>query len=513
MIPTPSVRSRLRNLWTHHRGAASRRGQLRRALVGTLSLTLLATTMLGSPAAATETPAPVVTASLLGKPYPPDQLGLGGYCLVCESPAAVRSTRPWLQARVSHPDGALLNFVRFQVRTMSGSLVSAGVVRDVSSGAIAQWRPSLELTDGETYQFRVRAHSRGGSSDWSPDFVFTVDTTPPGAPVVWSDFYLPKDTGTWNGGVGQPGPFTFDPDGATDVVEFHYRWLNGDGAVVPVAAGMPAEDVMITPVADMEQVLRVRAVDHAGNVSDWTSYAFLVKPEPPEFLQWKFDEGQGDQALPTNGDPTYAGTLRGSATWGPSGINPSNPAATGTAIVLDGDGYVEMGTVLSTDYHAGFTVMAWVKPDSFADRTVVVSQNGLADTMAALVYDPAANSGQGGWCFEVRHGDGLPDVTSACSSRLPQPGEWVHLAGSYDPLAGQIRLVVDGGPYNGDPVPGTVTTAPAPSAWAATGTFTVGAGLDADHLIGSIDEVRAHQRVLSESEITFAFLQCRYGAC
>src|SRR5690606_35570555 len=144
------------------------------------------------------------------------------------------------------------------------------------------------------------------------------------------------DTGTWNGGVGQPRVFHFGPAGADDVVTYQWRW-NGEAQVH--SADVPkgsSHTLVLAPPGDLEQLLEVRTVDHAGSTSPWQAYPFYVKPQPADAGYWKFDDGGGTVAASAVGGPELAGQLRVGAAWAPSGINPDDPQASGTAVLLDG---------------------------------------------------------------------------------------------------------------------------------------------------------------------------------
>jgi hypothetical protein len=453
-------------------------------------------------------------------PRTPDRLAVSGDCYQqCSSPAVIRTLRPTLEARVRDHHSASMD-VTFQLRTESGTLIATGTDNSVNSGGTASWTPAT-LQQEQTYRFRVRAKNAHLNSEWSDYFYFTVDTNPPDAPTVESDLYQHRDTGTWNGGVGQAGGFTIDPNGSGDVIEYQYRWLDGSQTTVPVSKGQPAT-VSLTPPAELEQVLQVRSVDHAGNISPWRAYPFLVRPQPVDVAYWKFDEGQGSHAGPATGGSAYVGLLHGGASWAESGINQFDPEASGTAVALDGlSGFVQMPRTLATNHAAGWSVTAWVNPSSLDGDRTVVSQDGAVHNMFRLHYRASANGGDGGWCFTVRDADSLlATETSLCSpADQVHLGSWTHLAAAYDAPQNVIRLWVDGGPNNGEWPPGWSGEVAAPGAWAAGGAFSVGrarsgaSGSHGEHWHGRIDEVRAHQVVLEEFEIQHTFLQCRYANC
>jgi hypothetical protein len=414
-----------------------------------------------------------------------------------------------------------LTVIEFQLRNSADVLVATGTDSGVNSGSVADWTPGSNLVQEATYRFRVRAKNAHLWSSWSGYFTFTVDTSPPATPSVSSPLYLNIDTGSWNGGVGQAGSFTLGPAGSGDVIEYNWRWLGGGWNPVGVATG--ASHVLgLSPPGDMEQVLQVRSVDHAGNMSSIRSYAFLVRPQPVDVAWWKFDEGAGTIAGASTGGTAYDGVLHGDVAWVGSEVNPFDPQAAGAAVSLDGaGGHVQMPRVLATNHAAGWSVTAWVYASDLSGDRTVVAQDGAVHNMFRVHFRASANGGQGGWCFTVRESDSLQagevSVCSPADQVIPQ--QWMHLAAVYDQPAGQLRLWVDAGPNNGEWPPGWVGEVNAPAGWAGTGGFQVGrartgtTGGFGEYWHGRVDEVRAHQRVLTEFEIQETFLMCRFATC
>jgi hypothetical protein len=450
------------------------------------------------------------------KPVKPTNLAITSNCYPgeCASPAMVRTRRPTLKAKVRDPNGDKMR-VQFEVRNSTKKTVMASTtaVTNVSSGSSPTWRTPT-LPQEKRYYFRVRAKDSVGWGPWSGYYEFFVDTQAPATPLVSGDPYTHKDTGEWNGGAGQPGSFAFDPNGANDVIAYQWRINGGSVTTENVSAGA-GYDAEITPLGELEQLLEVRSIDHAGNASAWRPYPFYVRPQPVDVAYWKFDEGSGTTAGTTSGEPAYAGTLYGGASWAASEIGLFDPGASGTAVSLDGtDDYVEMPRVVATSHAAGFSVSAWVRPDALAGYQTVVAQHG-AQTYAFRLYYRAVSDQ---WCFRVMHDDDpAASGTMVCSALAPQAGVWTHLAGVYDRPAGMLRLYVNGGPNVFDPElgPGTMDEVPVPALWASTGSFAVGRRLTqgAEWWAGRIDEVRAYQRVLLDADVQEMFLSCRLGTC
>lgn len=193
---------------------------------------------------------PYVTLVYNRTPNVPTNLKIDSCYSVCTSPAVVRSGTPQLTATVSDPDGGTLR-AEYQVyNSTKGTLMakSGTAVTGVSSGTARPWRvvplTGSALADG-TYHWRVKACDAYLCSDnYSVWFTFTVTTQDPSLPTVSSTGYTEKSTGAWNGGPGQPGSFTYGPNGATEVAEYIYQ-LNSDSAVT-VPAGTPQAQMLTT---------------------------------------------------------------------------------------------------------------------------------------------------------------------------------------------------------------------------------------------------------------------------
>jgi Concanavalin A-like lectin/glucanases superfamily len=458
-----------------------------------------------------------LTATYNLMPNRPTNLAVAGDCFQsCASPAILRADRPTLQARVVDPNRDVLD-VQFQVVYDSTGQVVADSGTSVSnraSGTTASWRTTA-LPQDQWLRWRVRArdvHNVWGP--WGGWFEMLIDTTAPFSPLVGSSLYRHVSSGTWNGGIGVPGQFTFDPNTATDVVAFEWKFLDGNVTRVSVNPGA-TRTVSIAPAGDLRQTLQVRAIDRAGNTSGWSGYSFLVRPQPTDVAHWKFDEGTGLVANPTAGGGSYQGALQGGAGWTNSGLNPNDPAASGKAVALAGTGWVEMPNLLDTTHPAGFSVSAWVYPTSLPGYRTVLAQEGENEAMFRLEYRPDVNA----WCFTLRHTDSATAATSkACASQPPRLNQWTSLVGVYDPLTDKLRLYVNGPPSFTNPN-GQKVEVDAPAPWRSTGLFSVGLTRPGPHATaanywnGHVDEVRAHQRILTDAEVLQFYLSCRLDTC
>jgi hypothetical protein len=187
------------------------------------------------------------------------------------------------------------------------------------------------------------------------------------------------------------------------------------------------------------------------------------------------DESGSGHALSTTGGVTRVAGKRGAAAWQFDGTT--------------GSAYAD-GPVLTTN--ASFTVSAWVRLDRTGDWGTAVSQDGPTNSGFALGYD----AWTGRWAFLMSAPDngGVAGITRSLGSVVP--GVWTHLTGVYDNVKGEMRIYVNGR------LAGASTYK---STWTATGALVVGRsrnyGGPVDYWPGAVDEVRAENRVLPETEI------------
>ncbi|MEV6802615.1 DNRLRE domain-containing protein [Micromonospora rifamycinica] len=204
-------------------------------------------------------------------PNVPSSQNIDSCYSACFSPAMVRSGTPQLSATVSDPDGGVLRteYEVFDNAKTTLKAKSGTAVTGVSSGSARPWRvvplSGTALPDG-VYHWWARAcdtYVCGGYSGW---FTFTVNTQDVSLPTVTGTPYQEKSTGTWNGGPGQAGTFTFGPNGAADVAEYIYQVNNGNAVTVP--AGTPQTEML---TQNQQQI----STDTTGFVS--TAYTAMVR--------------------------------------------------------------------------------------------------------------------------------------------------------------------------------------------------------------------------------------------
>ncbi|MFC7484473.1 LamG domain-containing protein [Luedemannella flava] len=221
--------------------------------------------------------------------------------------------------------------------------------------------------------------------------------------------------------------------------------------------------------------------DHwVGYVDEVRAYAGVV---PQMAGDWRFNSCTGAPTSCTDAIANHPVTLTTGATWTAAGFGGTS------GLALNGSGAATTSVpILNTT--KSFTVSAWVYlTDGTANRTVV-SQDGATQAGFYLQYQ-SANGGR--WAFGMRDKDTTTGVVTEAVSTSAALNTWTHLVGVADVLTGQIRLYV-----NGDQVDARTFN---PS-WNATGSLTIGrmklSGANSAYWLGTVDEVRTYQGVLSD---------------
>jgi len=216
----------------------------------------------------------------------------------CSAPVVTASARPTLTGGTSDADGGVL---RYDFEVWAGTSASPtvrttyGSVSGVQSGSIASWVvPASALTNGSSYEYRVRAFDGTDYGPWSVGWVtFTVDTTAPPAPAVSSSAW---SNGAW--GAPTSGSVSWS-DTATDLSAFSYQVDGGTWS----AAGSGTSVALSGLANGSYHTVGVRAIDVAGNYSPVASFGFGV--------------GSGGLSSPADGDRTQARVTLSAA--GPAG--------------------------------------------------------------------------------------------------------------------------------------------------------------------------------------------------
>ncbi|HEY0479513.1 MAG TPA: LamG domain-containing protein [Kofleriaceae bacterium] len=382
------------------------------------------------------------------KPNTPDNLTVDGK--PCASGAArpfIKTTTPTLRAHVTDADNDTLNvFYAWAQWNGSGFVDQAGGEQDfVPNGGTAVFGITGNV-DGGIYTWRAQTNDGASHNPFLVSDVtaspgnceWQVDISPPAVPAVTGDVYKEGPTGCPGGacgGVGQTGRFTLSSSPDTQA----FLWGFSDPPTNPVSPTTlgGSVDVTWTPDSSGPQTLFVRAIDRAGNESNRT-YQFVVTGQSTAVARWLFDEPAGA----TPGDDTghgHALTLVKGTLGAPGRLVPGLDGQSRSAMQLDGsgDGAVTSGAVLANP-GGSFSLAAWVK----------ITDVSATHNIIAQVDSPPT------FVLEHSKGDGIWKLTapSADWTQFPGPGAispvragtWTHLVGTYDAIAHEMKLYVNG---------------------------------------------------------------------
>ena len=240
--------------------------------------------------------------------YPPNvPNGLRtGNAVTCSGRAITPDARPTLHATATDNNNPALSLeLHYEIHTGDGATQVAGNGSSplvISSGSDGSWTSNNSLPAGD-YQFRVTSKNKFPGDDekdlwvgvWSEWSRFTSRPNPINAtPTITSSDY---PDGYWGRPQNQPGSFTFDAEGARDIVGFTYTFAGSGTERVPstgdcnynqtfgTTGGWVANNggkATITLPADMSpgyHTLHIRSFDEAHKLSpESQAYTFYVAP-------------------------------------------------------------------------------------------------------------------------------------------------------------------------------------------------------------------------------------------
>ncbi len=406
-------------------------------------------------------------------------------------------TRPQLRAVLHDPDAAPVagefeivwkdSDGERQRRTLgpttykrSGSPFTLSAPSDIPAHTVISWR--------------VRAHDGTEWGPWSSSggqhrCEFVHDNEAPAAPAVSSTDY--PDDDVWHDGVGDYGSFVLEA-ADDDTVAYRYSFDGGSPRTVPVPDSGEPVTVRWVPPGSGFHWIEAQAVDRAGNMSAPARHGFRVGDGRAPVSHWKLADpaGSGEAADESGRHPAAAGGGVEFGAAGPSGTSIASAAAldgTGDAHLAPGANAVDTTRVFSTGL--------WVRPQSVDRDMTAVGQDGTSGGPFTLGLD--ADGGADGtgpaWILELPTGSGPLTVRGG----HPAAGQWAHLAGVYDPVAGTARLYVNG----------RAVAAAEPAAEAeATGALQIGRahrdGEAGGNWHGELADVRAWDRIAAAGELT-----------
>jgi Concanavalin A-like lectin/glucanases superfamily len=188
-----------------------------------------------------------------------------------------------------------------------------------------------------------------------------------------------------------------------------------------------------------------------------------------------FEESSGSSAVDGSGAGN-TGTLAGSTR--------SASGRFGAALEFDGiDDRVNVADSASLDLSTGMTLEAWVRPDAFNWRTVV-----LKERPGGLAYALYGSSDNNRPMAEIA---GTASGDTRGPGSLPT-GTWSHLATTFD--GATLRLYVNGTQVSSRAMSGAIAL--------SSGALRIGGNaVWGEYFDGLIDEVRIYNRALTAGEI------------
>lgn len=400
-------------------------------------------------------------------------------CVTGANRPRIGTTTPILRAVLTDADNSVR--ARFQWYSPAGFVGEYLTALAASGTKFEKMIPAGHFANGSVIGWRVRGEDEArDSGPYGPWCEFQVDLTAPDKLPEVSSVDYPEDE--LSGSVGQPGTFTFAPNGVPDVKGYKYA-LHGLPVTWVPAGPDGTATLQITPES-VNTTLSVVSVDAANNESKIREYTFDSARGRTPVATWKLDETTGATAADTSGNGHVA-TLAGGASWvrGRSENSLRLDGSTGRASTA--------GPVVRAD--KSFAVAGWVKLTSAGRWGAMISQPGTRAGSFDLQYSQADNR----WAFTMYSADAdSAVVTRAVSTHVPQLNAWTHLAGVYDSGAKEIRIYVDG-VFSGK--------AAFSGGWTGTAGTQLGrarwAGADVNYWPGELDEIQVYDRAIFAEEL------------
>ena len=234
-----------------------------------------------------------------------------------------------------------------------------------------------------------------------------------------------------------------------------------------------------TTATNASHTLTARARDAGGNLTTSAAVVVTVSNTAPTSLvaAYGFEAGSGTVVADLSGRGN-TGTISG-ATWSTSG-------RFGNALSFNGtSSWVTVNDASSLDLTTGMTIEAWVNPTVLSGWRQVI----LKEATTVLAYGIYAHNNAPHPAAAIQVA-GL-DREVAGITALPL-NSWTHLAATYD--GAMLRLYVNGTQVQTLAVTGSLLT--------SAGPLRIGGNaIWGEYFSGLIDEVRVHNRALTQTEI------------
>jgi hypothetical protein len=210
--------------------------------------------------------------------------------------------------------------------------------------------------------------------------------------------------------------------------------------------------------------------------------------------QWKFNQGRGVLARDASRNRND-GTLVNGPVWSADTPCPDDDDG-GFSLSFDGvDDYVNVPDAPSLELTA-MTLSAWVKA-SVVDLSAVPRFLGKARIDGGSGYALGVNFGYPHFALN----DGQGNNCGVSASQLLVANQWTHVAGTFDPSTGTMKIYVNGQLAGTESCPITAlqdSDQPLNIGREFAGALTGG---DGRYFKGNLDDVRIHNVVLSASKI------------
>ncbi|MGC4895272.1 LamG-like jellyroll fold domain-containing protein [Micromonospora sp. DT31] len=340
------------------------------------------------------------------------------------------------------------------------------------------------LTEGN-YNWRVRGTDTVDTTGWTANCYFSLDHTPPTAPVVTRTSGAPV--------IGQPVTLVVtSSDARSGMKQFAYGI--GVDAKQSFTASTGTTTITFTPTEAERNTVFVWAQDKAGNYSTRTNFNFYtgrITEAQPQGV-WRLD-GTG-----------HDDTGQGRSLTVPTGLGygPDRDGRAGAALTFDGAACAAAPPVARTDDE--YTVAGWVKVTDKSVNRVLAAQVGSSQAAFQLQHNGAKDA----WELVLSGGDVSTPAFATIAAPTSTPlGLWQHVAATVDPIGKLMRLYLDGRLVAEAPIPFPL--------WKAESRFLLGCTGDATTaahpMHGSIDHVGVWQGLLSSQLIARAATELPAG--
>ncbi|MFF5709618.1 LamG domain-containing protein [Streptomyces sp. NPDC012756] len=472
----------------------------------------------------------VLRVNYVAYPAKPTGVGIvGGSGAVCSTnaadPTVVSDPTPTLnstpQTAAGGEGGAKLKaWFRIEKQAADGTWSGSGIASPSGTGFVgdnvkvtSSWGSTLAEGPLHRYASLTQVFYDNGthaqSSGYSSWCYFKVDPTAPKKPTIaFNGPYvecLPNDCPA-GGAPGVVGGFTFGP-AAGDTNNKSYEWrLAPSTTWNALAPGVLKANV--TPPAAGTYTLEVRAKDTLGRAGATNAVLFKVGTGADAVARWHFDEASGAAFSAPQGG-AYDATLtapatrddhgrRGVITHDANGLPLATPVTDKGLALTGATGYAATdGPVVGTG--SSYTVSSWVRLTDGSRNATALGQDPLMTGGWYSAFYLGYRSDSKKWELRTSPKDATDgDISNQIvqSKRPAVIGAWTHLAAVYDNNTKLIKLYVNG------ELQGTHAVA---QSWTSAGRFQIGRvwwrGAYYDYWKGSIDEVAAWQRTLTDAEI------------